>query len=318
MRISNNYITTLFLILAHTTFYGQYTEIINSNKPGFSESPYSVGSGVYQFENSFFYKNTKVNTTFSRPISYGVDVHFRTGLFFEKLELNSQITFQEDKVVFSNIYQSHYFEKQVSNLKIGVKYLIYQQKISGKSKEIRSWKKRHAFDYKTLIPSVALYSGVSSSLVDNFSNIGDIIPRAGILLQNDLVDNINIINNFFYNFTDSNAMQWSHIITATINFNSKLSMFIEKQTTSIDNNVGGGFAFLLSRNFQINSAARYVSEGGSKGFFGSIGCSFRIDTHEDTFIELDENGQKVKKSVFRKKRKKRRKKMKGKKVKIKF
>ena len=47
--------------------FGQYTEVINSNNPGFSESPYSVGSGIYQFESNFFFRNTELVPKFSQP-----------------------------------------------------------------------------------------------------------------------------------------------------------------------------------------------------------------------------------------------------------
>lgn len=43
---------SLLFLLGFSSIYGQYTEVINSNKPGFSESPYSVGTGIYQFESN--------------------------------------------------------------------------------------------------------------------------------------------------------------------------------------------------------------------------------------------------------------------------
>ena len=46
--------------------FAQYTDVINSNKPGFSESPYSVGRGVYQFESNIFLRNTTIKPTFSQ------------------------------------------------------------------------------------------------------------------------------------------------------------------------------------------------------------------------------------------------------------
>ncbi|MFT5257510.1 MAG: hypothetical protein ACI9KF_001140, partial [Arenicella sp.] len=64
-----------------TILFAQYTEVINSNKPGFSVSPYSVGTGVYQFESNLFLRNINVLPTFSRPQSLGLDLQFRTGLF---------------------------------------------------------------------------------------------------------------------------------------------------------------------------------------------------------------------------------------------
>ena len=52
-----SFLTTLILLLLAEFSHAQYTEVINSRRPGFSESPYSVGTKVYQVEAGLFYKN---------------------------------------------------------------------------------------------------------------------------------------------------------------------------------------------------------------------------------------------------------------------
>ena len=49
MRILKS-ISILILILTYSMSYAQYTEVINSNRPGLSESAFSVGVNVIQFE----------------------------------------------------------------------------------------------------------------------------------------------------------------------------------------------------------------------------------------------------------------------------
>ena len=51
-----SFFTTLLLLLLAQFSYGQYTEVINSRRPGFSGTPYSVGTKVYQVEAGLFYK----------------------------------------------------------------------------------------------------------------------------------------------------------------------------------------------------------------------------------------------------------------------
>jgi len=51
------FLTTLLILLMAEFSYGQYTEVINSRRPGYSDSPYSVGTKVYQVEAGLFYKN---------------------------------------------------------------------------------------------------------------------------------------------------------------------------------------------------------------------------------------------------------------------
>ncbi|WBX74304.1 hypothetical protein PG913_03615 [Tenacibaculum pacificus] len=88
----------LFAFCAVLTVNAQYTTVINSNRPGFSESPYSVGSGIYQFESSLFFRKANATPTFSNPEALGLNLLFRTSFFTEKLEFNLNTTFQKDKL----------------------------------------------------------------------------------------------------------------------------------------------------------------------------------------------------------------------------
>lgn len=291
----------LFLILFTFSFsstHSQYTDVINSNKPGFSESPYSVGNGVYQFESNLFFRNTTTGPTFSTPQSFGIDLLFRTSFFLEKLEINTQLTYQRDKVAFKNIFQSDYFTTGLSRATIGAKYLLFQQKLTDKTKEVRSWKRRNAFDKKRLIPSVAIYLGMNNEFINDIHKTGKITPRVGILLQNDISSDFNIITNFYYDKMGSDFAEFSYIITGTFNFSGRWSVFIENQGIFQENrtnsNIGTGLAYLFSRNLQINTSARALFEGNASGFYASFGVSYRINRHQDSFIELDENGNELK------------------------
>ena len=290
----------LFICLFSLTTNAQYTQIINSNKPGFSESPYSVGTGVYQFENSVFFKKTSIEPTFSQPESMGIDLLFRTSFFLEKLELNTHISYQKDQVAFQNIFTSHYFTAGLSKATIGAKYLVFQQEYTDKTKEVRSWKRRFAFDKKRLIPSVAIYAGFNTNFLGEVHKTSKMTPKIGILLQNDLSNDFNIITNFFYDKMGTDAVEFSYIVTGTFSFSDRWSTFFENQGVfrkeRTDTNIGTGLAFLLTTNLQINASARGILEGKSEGFYGSVGISYRINRHRDTYIELDPNGNPLEES----------------------
>ena len=96
-------------MLFSQSILAQYTNVINANRPGFSESPYSVGSGVYQLETSVFYQETKIYPTFSRPQSKGVDFLFRTSFFNEKLELN--LNFAENVASFQTFEVTFFYNR---------------------------------------------------------------------------------------------------------------------------------------------------------------------------------------------------------------
>ena len=283
----------IFLFIVNSTLQAQYTDVINSNKPGFSESPYSVGTGVYQFETNLFLKDTSIKNSFSRPQSFGIDLFFRTSFFLEKLELNTQLTYQRDKDAFNNISTSG-----LSNFTIGAKYLVFQPEYTDKTKEVRSWKRRKAFDLKRLIPSVAIYLGMNTDLVNDIHKTESITPKLGVLLQHNLTDEFNVISNVYYDKIGTEFSEISYIITATHNFRSRWSGFLEHQGTFIENqnniNFGTGVAYLFSKDFQINTSARYLLEGKASGFFAGLGVSYRINKHKDSYKELDETGQELK------------------------
>ena len=301
----------LFVIsffIGSVTVFAQYTDVINSNKPGFSESPYSVGKGVYQFESNVFLRNTAITSTFSKPQSLGIDLLFRTSFFLDKLELNAQLTYQKDKVAFKNIFTSQYFTSGLSRMTIGAKYLVYQKAYKDKSKEIRSWKRKNAFDIARLIPSVAVYLGMNTDFVNDIHKTGSITPKMGLLLQQNLTQDFNVITNFYYNNIGSDFAQYSYIITLTQSFSNRWSAFFENQMVfkkDQDNlDLGAGLAYLYSRNLQFNTSARLLFEGKTQGYYAGLGVSYRINKHQDPFKELDNQGGNLKETPISKYNKK--------------
>ena len=62
----------LFIVISNFQIVSaQYTEIINSKRPGFSESPYSVGTDVFQFETGLFYRNSNNESILAKPTTVG-------------------------------------------------------------------------------------------------------------------------------------------------------------------------------------------------------------------------------------------------------
>jgi len=287
----------------------QYTSVINSNRPGFSESPYSVGTGVYQLEMGLFQNSSKIVRTFTIPNSFGSNIFFRTSFFKEKLEFNTNISFQKDKVAFKNVFTSHYFTTGLSKLTIGAKYLVYQQEYEDKSKEVRSWKRRHAFDWKRAIPSVAVYAGINTNLVNDIHKLEGMSPKIGVLLQNNLSKKLNIVTNIFYDYIDSDYAELSYIVTGTYALNNEWSTFIEHQGAynkyQTNNNFGTGIAYLANSHFQIDASTRLNFNGKTTESYAAIGFSFRLDRHIPEFKTLDANGNEIieEKPVSRKKKK---------------
>lgn len=281
----------ILLCLQSTLFFGQYTEVINSNRPGFSESPYSVGKGVYQLESSLFYRYTEAKSIFTRPEAIGLDFLLRSSFFSERLEINANFRAQQDKVAFTNIFQSSFNQTTISQFSFATKYLLYQPKYKDPSKEVRSWKRKFDYDYKRLIPSVAIYAGVNTNQVSEFYQLEGITPKIGILLQQNFTSDFNLINNFFYDNIESQFNKYTYILTGTQNFGNRISSFFEYKgdyySFRYEHNIGAGIAYLFSKDLQFNASGRFLVEGKTTGFFTSIGASYRIDKHKDSFKDLD-------------------------------
>jgi hypothetical protein len=299
------------MVLLSWCISAQYTGVINSNRPGFSESPYSVGSGIYQFETSFFYRKVEQLPTFSRPELSGIDFMFRTSYFKEQLELNLSFGYQKGQIAFQNIFNSSYDATGIRNLTIGAKYLLYEQEYDDKSKEVRSWKERHRFDWKRLIPSVAAYVGIHTGIEDPIFNLyenGGFSPKVGVLLQNDLTRDLNVVTNIFYDRITTGTPELSYIITATYSLDNRWSTFFENQTISnrykVESNLGSGIAYLWNRNLQLNSSFLLVADGRAQGFYASFGASYRLDKHADDYKEVDEFGNPIEDDEFEEPKKK--------------
>ncbi len=290
-------ILLFFFLCSSYLLNAQYTNVINSNRPGFSESPYSVGKGIYQLETGLFFNTSKIVRTFTIPRSFGTNLVFRTSFFKEKLEFNTNFSFQNDKVAFKNVFTSHYFTKGLSNFSIGAKYLVYEKEYEDKSKEVRSWKRRHAFDWKRAIPSVAVYVGLNTNFVGDIYKLEGMTPKVGVLLQNNLSKKFNVVTNIFYDYIGSDYAEISYILTGTYSLNKDWSTFLEHKGSfnkyQTNANFGMGIAYLSSRHFQIDASTRLNFNGKTTEQYMSIGFSFRLDRHIVPFKEVDKNGNEI-------------------------
>ncbi len=291
----------LFLIGCFHMGSAQYTELINSRRPGFSDSPFSVGTHVLQIESGLFYENQ--NTTDYKIKSLGTDIMVRYGRFFEKLELNLNLAFQHDNLNFDNPLTDDMKRTGLSQLTVGAKYLVYMSKFKDKSKEIRSWKAKTKFDWKRLIPSVGVYAGANVPITKNFigGNFPQYIedsfsPKIALYTQNDITDRFVFLMNLIMDKIGSGHKENSYILTGTYTLDNKFSVFAEHQGIFKDNDIpndfqfGGGVAYLLSKDMQVDASVRAISDRDGSTFLFGAGFSWRLDKHEDQFKLIGSNG----------------------------
>ena len=289
----------LLMLMAHTS-YGQYTEVINSRRPGYSDSPYSVGTKVYQVEAGLFYKNVGEyeywDADLYLPFAYsgtsiGTDISFRTGQFFERLEFDLDMAIVSENRDYSKpeVYSESAFG--FSKLTIGAKYLVYRPEYADKSKEIRSWKARHSFDKKRLIPAVGVYAGFNTNLLtDMHKNPDGVSPRFAVFTQNDLSNRLILIMNLIGDKLFTSETETSYIITVTYTLAEDWSIFGEnqgffRQNVPNDFQFGAGGAYLINPNMQADVSARMIfDERGDNSYIIGGGLSWRLDKHKDKMI----------------------------------
>ena len=86
-----------FIFFATNTIFAQYTETINSNRPGDSHSAFSVGSNVIQIETGAYFLNEKHELLDNKVKGVGLNFTLRYGLILEELELQVSGVYQNDK-----------------------------------------------------------------------------------------------------------------------------------------------------------------------------------------------------------------------------
>ena len=294
--------------------FAQYTDVINSKRPGFSDSPYSVGTKIYQVEGGLFYKKvgnyltwdysqepTEQNTYSST--GFGTDITLRTGQFFERLEFNLDLILQNENREYTHPSVFTKSEFGLSKFTVGAKYLVYKPTYTDKSKEIHSWKARHSFDKRRLLPAVGVYIGLNTNLLNEMhKNPDGISPRFAVYTQNDLSNRWIIITNFIMDNAFTDSSENSFIGTTTYTLTQKWSVFGEGQIffrnqKGVPNDIqfGAGGAYLINNDLQADLSFRMIlDERGDNTYLIGGGLSWRLDMHKDKIIRSKINNNESK------------------------
>ncbi len=292
----------------------QYTDVINSNRPGLSVSAYAVGRNVVQLESGLFYEQQDHDLLNTQSNIIGTDISLRYGLLFERLELNWEGTFQNQDITFGNFDISESRTDFYRN-RIGLKYLIYDRHKEEKP-NLYSWRANNVFQLKHLIPSISIYAGANFVLGDNPFHTGDpiISPRVMIATQSQLSPRFVLISNLSYDRIGTDWPEMGYIISLSHAFkNPKWSVLLENQGINSDRYsdvlLRGGVAHLFSEGLQadINFGASF--KNSPSRIFISAGVSYRFDFHKDQLKAIEDqnadgNGGEIKKNSMKKKKKK--------------
>lgn len=306
----------VFIAFLTLSFIGsaQYTDVINSNRPGASVSAYAVGSNVAQIEMGIVYEDLKHSILETESSIIGTDIALRYGLFFEQLEVYWEGTFIKEQLNYIDL-DSAVNNTNFTRNRAGLKFLIYDpfKNPDYNKPNLYSWNANHKFQLRDLLPAVSVYGGVNFVFGDNPFYVGEpsLSYRAMIATQSRLTPRFVLVTNVAYDriTTDFPELSFVFSITRALQ-NPKWSVFIENQTIKSDRYADvlmrTGAAYLVHDLLQVD-----INFGGSfkntpSRFFASIGASYRFDFHKDKLVPIQdqksgENGSLIKKNSMKKK-----------------
>ena len=312
----------LLLFLLPLISLGQYTDVINSNRPGIGVSAYAVGKNVVQAETGFLYERRDHSLLNTSSSIIGGELALRYGFLFEQLEIKYEGAYIRESITFDN-FGTEETRTDFSRNRIGLKYLVYDKYKNplANKPNLYSWRANNVFQLKNLIPSaISIYGGATFNLGDNpfYPEDGTISYRGMIATQSRLTPKSVLITNIAYDRITTDFPELSYAISFTRAFrNPKWSIFIEHQGIQSDRFSDllfrSGIAHLFSPNFQADFSLGASVKNTPFRVFGRTGISYRLDFHKDELIPIEDQDPqgKIKRGSMKKKGKKKRDKKRG-------
>lgn len=286
---------TLLISFSFFTAFGQYTEVINSNRPGVSESAFSVGTGILQFEAGAFTVKEEHTPLNYEVGGFGLDFSIRYGVLFEQLEFSLDGIYQNDKITFNNAAIP--VENKRSNFKnftLGAKYLVYDpyKNAEDDKPNLYSYHANRKFKWKSLIPAVAVYVGANYDSVPNpytATSVEGFSSKVMIATQNNFNGGWVFVMNLIQDRIGSDDSIFQYVLTLTHSFNPKWVIFGEAQGINsdfyADNIFRVGGAYLWDKDFQLDANIAFNTKDTPSVFNIAFGASYRLDFHKDKKID---------------------------------
>ena len=270
------------LLLCSAAAHAQYTDQINTNRPGQSMSAFAVGKTVFQVETGIngTYEDHDVLNYDSKGIA--LDLALRYGAFAEQLEFILDMQYRFDQY---NDALYTYNRNDFKNLAFGAKYLVYDpDKNYTPERNVISWHASHKFRWRTLIPAVAVYAGANLTGKNNpYSFPEDKTSFKVMAITHHGFGKWMWVNNFIYDKIGTEYPSYGWITTFTRGFNPNWSGFLEFQAYKSDYYADGvvrvGAAYLLADNMQVDASVSGNFKNTPLLAYGGVGFSWRFDAY---------------------------------------
>jgi hypothetical protein len=300
----------LFFLVSFTGF-GQYTDQINSNRPGASIGAFSVGTRVIQFEAGAEYRSYKHKAYNNSKINGNIGFFsLRYGFLKEQLELTYEGVYQLDQLENRLALPAMSYEREgfLQNF-LGIKYLVFDPFRREQEVNVYSWKANNGFKLRDLIPAVSVTLGANAVLQqrnpypygDVFGNLSNpvfygnfglgpekepvVSGRATLATQSHFLGTWVFVTNFTYNRILTDFPETNYILTLTHTINPLWSVYLETQGYSseiyTDQIFRTGAAYLLTDDIQLEATIGANTKDTPSLFFINAGVSYRLDFHKD-------------------------------------
>ena len=318
MRILKS-IFALLVLFSFSSVNAQYTEVINSNRPGVSKSAFSVGTGVVQFETGAFTVKEKHVPLKYEVAGFGLDFAIRYGVLFDELEFSLDGVYQNDKI--TNNSSAIPVENKRSNFKnftLGAKYLVFDpyKNTEVMKPNLYSYHANRTFQWRSLLPAVAVYVGANFDTDSNpytAPGIEGFSPKIMVSTQNNFNGGWVFVMNLIKDRIGTDYSDFQYILTLTHSFTPQWVVFGETQGISsdfyADNILRFGGAYLWTKDFQLDANIAFNTKDTPTVFNIAFGASYRLDFHKDKKIDngnsaTEEGKQKKRRNKKKKKKKK--------------
>ena len=260
--------------------FGQYTDIINSNRPGNSMGAYSVGKGVLQWELGGVFDQQEHQLFRYKSMIYQQELSMRYGLIGERLEISAQWGYQWESTLgstFKDIHQSD----------IVLKLLLFDPYKNPQFDAVNlySWKEQHRFKLKRLIPAISVGIGYHFFSPTNLFNswYPTNSPKFVVFTQNSLSNRLVLVTNHIWDHVQTDWPEYRFLASLTHTLGRDWSVFYEsefiKNDLYADHLLRFGGAFLQTKNLQWDAHfALNFKETPRRKTIG-MGISYRIDPH---------------------------------------
>jgi hypothetical protein len=286
----------ILLIFPITTVWAQYTEELNSNRPGSSQGAFSVGVNVLQFESGVFLGSEEHRLLETETNAFGIDYSVRYGVLKEELEISVMGAFQSNTVTDNRgAIPVEFKQSNFRSNTVGVKYLFYDpyRKMVEQGPNLYSWKANNRFQWRDLIPAMSLYAGANFDFRDNpFTPEPEssISPKVVLSTQNNFIGGFVLVTNIIADRITTDFPSYGYIITLTHTPTDWFSIFVENQGIKsdfyADQLFRGGAAVLITEDLQVDASVLLNIKDTPSRTFGRIGVAYRFDMHDqDEYIE---------------------------------